>query len=541
MKVKKSIAIGVVVVSVIGLCILATVVTSSVLAVRAFKRQDFTATVNALRVVQPFVAATDKLTLGRSATVQCLQTSLDEAAAFADLSTLVAGAAESYATNGSIDLQPVPVHVRQSLSRVQKLHTCVQENKLLAAILRPEQRDSLTQAIRTYQSALAAVAPLFDTSQTWVVVFQNNAELRATGGFTGSYALVELRDNTLQALAIEDIYDADGQISSYHEPPPGVLEYTSDSRGLRLPDANWWPDFPTSAQKQLAFFAEAGKENLAGVVALNVSLLQDILRVTGPVALLDYQTSLTADNATELLRSHALDFFPGSTSKKQLVSYALGQLQSTIASLDSAKKQELLRVFFRAAARRDIQAYSTNPEQQTAFDRLGLAAAINADQPVIALIESNVGINKSNAFITRSLAVHPENTDLILTYSLKNNADHIDPAAPASMSGYVNFQRVISSPELSVTCVGSVTRVFYDSATTTWMSKSGVQLHDAGFLLTLLPGQSKTLTFRLHPKDTISSVLLWHQSGTGSIPLTIVNRSNQTVTELIDSDFSITP
>src|SRR5579859_7780532 len=88
---------------------------------------------------------------------------------------------------------------------------------------------------------------LLTNTHRYVILFQNSEELRATGGFMGSYALVELQNGRLTKLDIQDIYQPDGQFYGFVEAPPGVKDYLSSGKGLRLPDANWSPDFPTSA------------------------------------------------------------------------------------------------------------------------------------------------------------------------------------------------------------------------------------------------------------------------------------------------------
>lgn len=494
-----------------------------------------------LRLALPLANSLNQITFRQSSTLQCWRSGLELLQHVPGLQQQLHQAAESYQTIGVIELSGLARRLPQLAETTDQLSFCTKQS-LLFKLLPEQQRQSWLKKISLLEDALAAAQPFFTQDQTWVVMFQNTSELRPTGGFTGSYALIQLKDQTLQTIAVEDIYDADGQVVHFRTAPPGIAEFTSGDAGLRLPDANWWPDFPTSAQTQLDFLADAGKKELTGLIAVNLTLLQQILEITGPVALPDFQATLTPENAPTLLRSHAEDFFPGSRGKKQLLSYALEQLQYQISTLGSEQKGALFALLFRAAATKELQLYSTVPEQQAKFDRLGFAAALNSDQaPVLALVEANVGINKSNQFISRSLAVRQQADDVTAVLYLKNTADQVAPDMAASQSGYVNYQRIVTSPGLSVTGIQTDTNPQPDLTTTSWTSASGLELIEHGLLLSLLPGQTQTVTFTLKRSDPSRPFLLWHQSGTGNTPLTVTRSSGQAYTHEFDSDLLIAP
>jgi len=90
----------------------------------------------------------------------------------------------------------------------------------------------------------------------YLLLFQNNNEMRATGGFIGSYGILDLDEGRIKNLTIDGIYNADGQLLSKITPPE-PLRFTNDRWHAR--DANWFPDFPASAQKVAWLLEKAGK------------------------------------------------------------------------------------------------------------------------------------------------------------------------------------------------------------------------------------------------------------------------------------------
>lgn len=523
----------------VSITIFSIVLTS--MAARAIVAGDTAAAGRYTAIAAPIASSIDFVTFRRSQTIRCWVTGLELAKqlpAYQDALDAIGG---EYQLTGRIQLSQLPTLLTTTKNNVTVLRNCIETNKLIARSIPAEKRSHAIKQVATLETVLVALEPLFSADQTWVVMFQNTTELRPTGGFTGSYALLELHNQVIQNVIIEDIYDADGQVQHFKAAPPGIREYTSGNNGLRLPDANWWPDFPTSAQTQLDFLAEAGKNNLRGLMAVNLTLLQDLVHITGPIDLPDYQTSLTPENAPILLRSHADDFFPGSKEKKQLLAYAIRQLQYRLAEMPIAQQKQVGALLLRAAAVKDIQIYSTDPVQQQHLNQLGVAAALDSsDYPILALVEANVGINKSNQFIKRSVAITQDGSELQVALQLTNTANPLLSSLSASLSGYVNYQRIVTSPALKVASI-TTNKLNEPTSTTNWSTDAGTVFNEHGFLQTILPGQTQTVTYNLTRLDAASPILFWHQSGTGSTPITLVKTNGEAKTFSVDHDLVITP
>ncbi len=81
----------------------------------------------------------------------------------------------------------------------------------------------------------------------YLILFQNNNEIRPTGGFIGSYAIMDINDGYIENLETYDVYDLDGAYWEIIEPPEEFYKFTSN---WRFRDSNYSPDFSYSAKKR---------------------------------------------------------------------------------------------------------------------------------------------------------------------------------------------------------------------------------------------------------------------------------------------------
>lgn len=160
----------------------------------------------------------------------------------------------------------------------------------------------------------------FNGKKTYLVLFQNNMELRPGGGFIGSFGILSVENGTLGKLQIHDVYDADGQLTESIEPPYGLQRYLGVSHWF-LRDSNFDPDFTTDAKQAALFLQKETKQKVDGVIAIDTTFLKNLLAVVGSVYLPDYKVTVTPDNFYLLTETNAeKNFFPGSTQKKRFPS-----------------------------------------------------------------------------------------------------------------------------------------------------------------------------------------------------------------------------
>jgi len=193
------------------------------------------------------------------------------------------------------------------------LNSKIQE--LTAAL--PNIRKQINQA-----RLILPIIPSFiaqDSKKTYLLLFQNSAEIRPTGGFIGSYGLLTFDKGKLLDFTVEDIYSADGQLKGYVQPPEPIKEYLGQDLWF-FRDSNWDPDFSIAAQQSEWFLRKTTNRSVDGVIAVNLPLARELLKATGPIVLSDYNEEVNTDNLFERAEYHSeIDFFPGSTQKKDFL------------------------------------------------------------------------------------------------------------------------------------------------------------------------------------------------------------------------------
>jgi hypothetical protein len=137
----------------------------------------------------------------------------------------------------------------------------------------------------------------------YLLVFQNNAELRASGGFLGSYALVDLRDGKIRNLEVPGggSYDTEAGLKSIRVAAPEPLWLVNPL--WHFWDANWWPDWPTTAKNLMWFYEKSDGPSVDGVIGLTPTVVEGLLEISGPIDLTaEYDIVIDADNFWETVQ-----------------------------------------------------------------------------------------------------------------------------------------------------------------------------------------------------------------------------------------------
>ncbi|MEK9143708.1 MAG: DUF4012 domain-containing protein [Patescibacteria group bacterium] len=256
----------------------------------------------------------------------------------------------------------------------------------------------------------------FDRKKTYLLTLQNSMELRPTGGFIGSIALVTVSDGLLNDFAVQDVYALDGQLKGHVDPPVPIKDLLNQEHWY-LRDSNWDPDFRISGERAAWFYEKETGDNVDGVIAVSVPFLTELLDVTGPLDLPDYNDRITKDNffGKSLYYTKA-DFFPGSTQKKDFLS---SLTVAIIAKLSSGVATDILglsRAMGNALESGDIQFWFPDSQSQALAENAGWTGRIDgrlACEPSctverVRLVEANMSVNKVNAYIARSIKVRTD-------------------------------------------------------------------------------------------------------------------------------------
>lgn len=270
----------------------------------------------------------------------------------------------------------------------------------------------------------------------YLVLFENNAELRPTGGFIGSFGVATFEQGKLTGLDVQDVYSADGQLKGHVEPPPAIKQYLGEANWY-LRDSNFSPDFPVSAQRAAWFIDKELGLTIDGVIAVDLEFVKKVLTETGEVELPDFGETITADNLYEKAQFAAEgDFFPGSRAKKNFLAALARALLLGFAEEPEEKLLPTARAAFWALGTRHAAVWTTNREVNNALKEAFWDGAIRdvsctktkktCIPDYLQVVEANLGVNKANYFLDRAysleISVGPQKISHNLTISYKSRS-----------------------------------------------------------------------------------------------------------------------
>lgn len=245
---------------------------------------------------------------------------------------------------------------------------------------------------------------------TYLVIFQNTLELRPTGGFIGNFA-----ELTLENGNIKDYYIYNTNAFDYGKPGIEAPEPYKDMLGIQtmqLRDANWSPDFPTTSQQLINLYRlEGGMKDISGVIAINASVLPEILKIIGPVSVnsIDKDKELDAGNILLALQYELnfgfLEKGISRDDRKEPIKDLAFEVEQRIRKASFYKKYQLANMFLEQANQKQIMIWSDNLNIQTNITELGWDGAINinSQQDYFKLVDANLGSLKTDYYMKRAI------------------------------------------------------------------------------------------------------------------------------------------
>lgn len=246
----------------------------------------------------------------------------------------------------------------------------------------------------------------------YLVLFQNPAELRPSGGFPGVIAVVTIDRGRISEYVFYESHElTDRYIAVRRQPVPlpyPIATYFPTGE-LFLHDATWWADFPRGAALTLAMYNQIGFPPAHGVIAVQPSVASALVRLVGPFTIqVDGETrTITAENVYEEIerpRQLQREGEQVEVTHKQVLARIGTELIERLRQADRATLLQAARQLAAAANRRDLQFYSADPQVQERLEQHGWSGRLLPDPetPTIAVTVANLVLNKG------SLALRPE-------------------------------------------------------------------------------------------------------------------------------------
>ncbi|MCL5432506.1 MAG: DUF4012 domain-containing protein [Patescibacteria group bacterium] len=295
---------------------------------------------------------------------------------------------------------------------VQKIQLEKNSN-FFAGVLPANKIKEFDDAIKLFTSTKDTYLKIFgfEGKKTYLVLFQNNMELRPGGGFIGSYGILVLENGKVLDFTIHDVYEADGQLKGHVEPAFPIRRYIPLVH-LYLRDSNFDVDFSKNGYMAALMLNRETGQVVDGVIGVDVSFVKNALSVLGPIYVSDYKETVTDNNLYMLTQTKAeKNFFPGSTQKQDFLRSLFNSIQNKIAAENSLPYLNFVNIIAKSVYEKHLIFVFSDNITQNIFTINDLSSSLwdnreNNGQTIndfLGINEANLGVNKANYFIKRKI------------------------------------------------------------------------------------------------------------------------------------------
>lgn len=255
-----------------------------------------------------------------------------------------------------------------------------------------------------------------DKARNYLVIFQNDGELRPSGGFWTAYTTIKVDKGKIIPGASSNIYDLDDKISSTTPAPRIIKSYHLNVPYLNLRDSNLSPDFPIDAQIFLdGYYKAMGKKiQFDAVIALDTNVLVDIVKVLGKldtsVGTFTTNPDPRCDGCPKII--YDLEYIAGrprnyiELDRKGFLGPLMHALLANAMGSEKNKMAPLAQAFFTNIYQKHIMFFFTDTEVQKAAESANIAGQIvqtDSNTDYFHLNDANFASAKSNIFITQKI------------------------------------------------------------------------------------------------------------------------------------------
>jgi len=284
----------------------------------------------------------------------------------------------------------------------------------------------------------------YPSTSTYLVLFQNSDELRPTGGFLGTYGILQMDSGDISRFETHDIYHMDMPVKDKVDviPPEPIRMYLNPKWYMR--DANWSPDWPTAAQKIEWFYNLenpllppkdqinnfTGKFN--GIIAITPKLVTDLLAMVGPIVIdgQEYNSSNFVDLLQYRVEKGYVQLGVSSWQRKEVIGQILKEMKIRLMNLPADNWRSIMTIFDNNITGKNILIYLHDPVLQDLAKEQGWTGEIKQTLgDYLMVVDANLASLKTDAVMNRSMSYEVKetanslNSRLIINYAHRGKPD----------------------------------------------------------------------------------------------------------------------
>lgn len=250
--------------------------------------------------------------------------------------------------------------------------------------------------------------------RTYLILAQNNDELRATGGFISGVGELGIEQGRFTFVRFQDSYAVDN-LGAPHELTPSDFQATLWGQLFFFRDTNWEADFRRSARRAIDVYARDQGVQADGVIALDLTALQLLVGAVGPLEVPGIAEPVTGDNVLDVIRVQWAEPFAGVDqdqgdawwlSRKDFMGQIAGAVVDELVARRDMPTAALARALKRALEEKHILIYMADPGVAGLLRGLnwdGALPGVHSRSDLLLVADTNVGFNKVDPSVDRSI------------------------------------------------------------------------------------------------------------------------------------------
>ena len=342
------------------------------------------------------------------------------------------------------DLVPNIDKISTKTSLIEKELADINPERYPVRIGRTEVRSKVKSGLKLFREAasfitngkpLLEAAPYLlgiDKERTYLVLFQNDKELRPTGGFMTGYSIMKVNKGAFSPVSSSDIYNLDAKYKPTTVAPNPIAKYLKGpyvlSNKLRLRDMNWSPDFAESMKLFVQEAKSVGITGIDGIISVDTQVLVYLLDAIGKIGVpgfgnfsTEIDSRCNCPNVIYELEDFAdvegpvvwdpagigkIIYAPANyDNRKKIIGPLMNSILANAMGQPKDKLPKLFEAGFKSLIEKHVLFYLFDSKAQDAVSSFGIAGTIKSTSgDYLHINDANLGGRKSNLYVTNEIS-----------------------------------------------------------------------------------------------------------------------------------------
>ena len=261
----------------------------------------------------------------------------------------------------------------------------------------------LTRSVQSADTAVNVAPPLLGATgpKSYMVTFENDAELRGTAGLPGAFAIMHADRGKISFTRFEPDNELAGVTSGLDLGRGFNQLWKADPTGSYV-NSNQSPHFPYAARIWTAMWQRKSGQQLDGAIALDPTTLSYLLAVTGPAVLPDH-TQVSAANVVALTQRDVYSRFAHDNDARKQFLLDIARAVSHRLIDSRPDPTALLKAAGKAAAESRLLMWTRDAQVESRLEPYSISGSVpDLSVPYAGLTIVNGGGDKLSYYLHAS-------------------------------------------------------------------------------------------------------------------------------------------